>query len=143
MVWWRALAVCEILTAISAALGGLALMVGAVLGIAGLTLPAEMLAGSPFDSYLLPGLVLLVVVAGVHGLAFVLLLRRHPLSLAAAGVAGCGLLIWIFVQMTIIPFSLLQLAYFAAGLAELVLVMLILDVLHARVRVPRPVEARN
>jgi len=66
-----------------------------------------------------------------HGLAHPVL-RRHRFAPAAAAVAGCGILIWIFVQMIIIPFSFLQAAYFGAGLLELVLALLLLDVLHPR-----------
>ena len=64
-----------------------------------------------------------------HGLAHPVLRRRR---FAPAAVAGCGILIWIFVQMIIIPFSFLQAAYFGAGLLELVLALLLLDVLHPR-----------
>ena len=42
----------------------------------------------------------------------------------ATSTAAFGLLIWIFVQMMFIPFSLLQAGYFAAGLVELGLLLL-------------------
>jgi hypothetical protein len=35
-------------------------------------------------------------------------------------------LIWIFIQMVFIPFSVLQAVYFAAGLAELGLLLLLM-----------------
>lgn len=105
---------------------------GPQLGAVGIIPPTEYLRGSPFDSYLVPGLILLLVVGGTQAFAFVLLLRRSDWAVAAAGVAGCGLLIWVFVQMVIIPFSPLQAVYFGAGLLELVLALLLLDVMHPR-----------
>ena len=126
------LLVLQALVALTAAAGGIALALGPSLGSLGITPPPELLESSPFDSYLVPGLILLVVVGGSHLLAFLLLLWRHRFAPAAAAVAGCGILIWIFVQMIIIPFSFLQAAYFGAGLLELVLALLLLDVLHPR-----------
>lgn len=116
--------------AVTSVAGGLALVLGPWIGALGIMMPTEMLEGSPFTSYLIPGILLLAVIGGVHAVALVLLVRAHRWSLAAAAVAGSGMLIWIFVQMMIIPFSVLQALYFLCGLVELVLVMLLLDVLH-------------
>ena len=100
--------------------------------------PLADLEGSPFDSYLLPGLALGGVLGGVHVLAFVLLVRRSAWAALAAVVAGYAALIWIFVQMMFIPFNFLQAVYLAAGLAEVGLVLLVLGVFKAD-RLPRPV----
>jgi hypothetical protein len=118
---------------VTAFAGGVALMVGALnptLATA-LSPPSEYLEGSPFDSYLIPGLALALVLGGVHLIAFVLVLRRHPFALFAVAAAGYAALIWIFVQMIVIPFSVLQAVYFAAGLLELGLVLLMLGVHRA------------
>lgn len=132
MVWRVVLLVVEGFLGVTAVAGGVALTLGPQLGSAGIVPPLEYLEGSPFDSYLVPGLILLLVVGGSQLLAFGLLLRHSRLAPAAAGVAGSGLLIWVFVQMVIIPFSPLQAVYFGGGLAELVLALLLLDVLHPR-----------
>ena len=50
----------------------------------------------------------------------------------AGAVAAFDTLIWIFVQMVIIPFSFLQAAYFVLGALEAGLVMLALGVLQPR-----------
>lgn len=92
--------------------------------------PLSYLEGSPFDSYLLPGIALAAVLGGVHLVAFVLLLRRSHWGILSTTVAGYAALIWIFVQMIYIPFSFLQAVYIAAGLAELGLVLLALGVLR-------------
>ncbi|HSP52713.1 MAG TPA: hypothetical protein VLO00_07445 [Cryobacterium sp.] len=140
MIWRIPLLVLQGFLALTSWAGGLALMFGPSLGSFGITPPAELLEGTPFDSYLLPGLVLFGVVGGTHLVAFVLLWRWHRLAAAAASVAGFGLLIWVFVQMVIIPFSFLQAVYFGAGLLELVLVLLLLDVLSPRWPTTNPVR---
>ncbi|MFF1635296.1 hypothetical protein [Leifsonia sp. NPDC058248] len=111
------------LTAIA---GGIALLVGSFAQTAsGAIVPDRAFLGdSPFTSYVLPGLLLAVVVGGTHVLAAILIGRRSTAGPLAVTIAGFGLLIWIFVQMMFIPFSILQALYFAAGLAELGLVIL-------------------
>jgi hypothetical protein len=121
----------EAFVAVTAFAGGLALMLGALnpdLSTV-ITPPAEYLEGSPFSSYLVPGLMLALVLGGVHAIAFVLVLRRRPSALLATATAGYAALIWIFVQMMVIPFSFLQAVYFIAGAVELGLVMLSLGLL--------------
>ena len=91
-----------------------------------MTLPSELLQGSPFNTYLVPGLLLALVVGGLHVAGFMLLIRHHRRAPFAAALAGYSILIWIFVQMVFVPFSVLQAVYFAAGLAELGLLLLLL-----------------
>jgi hypothetical protein len=135
----------EAFVAVTAFAGGFALILGALipgLSIA-ITPPIDYLEGSPFSSYLVPGLVLAVVLGGIHSVAFVLLLRRRPSACFAAATAGYAALIWIFVQMMVIPFSFLQAVYFIAGTVELGLVMLLLGLLPIRRSPePRPVRSR-
>lgn len=114
--------------AVTSVLGGLALVAGAVSADLATVLspPLDSLEGSPFESYLVPGLLLAVLLGGVHAVAFVGLFRRAPWALFLSAVAGYATLIWIFVQMVVIPFSVLQAVYFAAGAAELGLVLVML-----------------
>jgi len=130
MHWRIPLLIVQVLVALSAAVSGVALALGERAGSLGIIPPLEWLEGTPFDSYLLPGLVLIVVVGGTHALAFILLLRRTGWALAASAVAGFGMVIWVFVQMALIPYSFLQAVYFGAGLLEIVLVLLLLDLFH-------------
>lgn len=118
--------------AVTAFLGGLALTLGALVPSMATVLspPPDYLVGTPFTSYLLPGLVLALVVGGSHAAAFVLLLRRHPRADLLVTVAAFGVIIWIFIQMIYIPFSVLQAVYVAAGLAEVGVVMLRLGLLR-------------
>jgi hypothetical protein len=129
----QALLIVGFLNLMSAAAGG-----AGIAATNGLGMPKSWLAGSPFASYLWPGLVLLVVVGGTQAIAVVLQLRKSRLALAAAAVAGFGMIIWIYVEVTILPVtSWLQPAYFATGTLQVVLVLLALGVL------PGPATAKS
>ncbi|MEV1128555.1 hypothetical protein [Agromyces sp. NPDC049794] len=121
--------------ALTSIAGGIALIMGAVDAefTSVLNPPGEELADSPFGSYVLPGVVLAVVLGGLHVLAFAMLSRRMPRALFWSAAAGFATLIWIFVQMIFIPFSVLQAVYFVLGLVELGFVMLVLGLLRRRV----------
>ncbi len=116
--------------ALTAIAGGSALVIGSLLPqtATAVTPPDDFLLGTPFSTYLIPGMVLAVVVGGIHVAAFVLELSRSSWRAIAAATAGFALLIWIFVQMVFIPFSFLQAIYFVAGLAEIGLVLLALGI---------------
>ena len=103
-------------------------------------LPLSALAGSPFDTYLVPGLILF----GVLGLGPLVAARlawlRHPLAPTAAFVVGAGLLIWVAVEVAIIGYSNeppLQALYAILGVAIVLIAArwLVVD------GVPRPTEA--
>jgi hypothetical protein len=100
---------------ITAVLGGLALLMG-WLGI-----PADLLAGSPFGSYTIPALLLVMLVGGSALLATTLLLRQSAWGLAASGVAGLMLLVFEAVELVVIGFSWLLASYSALGLLVLAL----------------------
>lgn len=120
---------------VTAVAGGLALVIAALTAseAGGVAPDRSYLGGSPFTSYILPGIILAVVVGGTHILASVLTGRDSAEGPLAAAVAGFGLLIWIFVQMMFIPFSPLQAIYFVVGLGELGLVLLGLGLFRRRV----------
>jgi hypothetical protein len=120
------------LVAVTAIAGGAALILGALNPELATVLspPPSYLEGSPFSSYLVPGLVLAIVVGGTQALAFLLGVTRSDLGMLAAATAAIALLIWVFVQMMFIPFSFLQAIYFACGIAETGLVLIALGVLH-------------
>ncbi|MEY9951570.1 hypothetical protein [Leifsonia sp. EB34] len=138
--WIRiALTLLTPLVAVTAIAGGLALIIGAATSPTngGIVRDRSYLGGSPFMSYIVPGLVLAVIVGGTPLLAALLVERGSAAGLFWTAVAAFGLLIWIFVQMMFIPFSVLQAIYFAAGLAELGFVLLGLGLLR-RGRVVAP-----
>lgn len=107
---------------------------GGAFGLAGAPgLPPEWLAGSPFSSYLVPSLVLIVAVGGLHALAAVRAWQGHPRALLLGRVAGVVLLGWIVVQVAIIGYvSWLQPAMGATALIELALSHLMSRNVHRR-----------
>jgi hypothetical protein len=88
--------------------------------------PVEMLNGTPFGDYIIPGLSLFVLVGGGALAASVLLLHRHPLSLPAAGVVGIMIMFFEIVEVLSIGSDpgisrTLQIFYFSLGLVILLL----------------------
>lgn len=119
--------------------GAISALIGGVLGVVanGAGMPLEYLTGTPFTSYLGPGLILGLVIGGTQGLAAVMTQRGHPYSRLAASVAGFGMIIWIFGELAVInEYSWLQTLYLALGVGELVLVLILSGVLPAVARVP-------
>jgi hypothetical protein len=111
------------------AFGSLSAVGGAValLLTNGLGMPLAMLSGSPFSSFVVPALVLLVVVGGTQVLGLTLLSRRAPSAVLWSAVAGFGMTIWILVETVAIQgFSLLQALYFTLGILQLALVISVL-----------------
>jgi hypothetical protein len=99
----RAALALEVLLSIGALGGGLVLMLAPRGEI--LPLPLAALAGSPFDTYFVPGLILFGVLGLGPLIAARLALLRHPLAATAAFIVGAGLLIWVGVEVAIIGYS--------------------------------------
>ncbi len=74
--------------------------------------------GTMFGSYLLPGIYLLFV-NGLAMLSLALLtVRRHPVAPWLTGALGVGLIIWILVEVLVLPLtSFLTWVFLAIGLA--------------------------
>ena len=68
----------------------------------GMGMPVSWLEGTVFTSYLIPGLILLIVIAGATILAGILLIMRKKGALEAAAASGFGLLVWLFTEMYIL-----------------------------------------
>lgn len=108
----------EVLLGIGALGGGLVLIVASRGEI--MPLPLSALAGSPFETYLGPGLILFAVLGIGPFLAARLAWGRHPLAAFAALAVGMALLIWVAVQIAIIGYSSeppLQAIYLGMGVA--------------------------
>lgn len=111
--------------------GALSALGGGVLGVAanGGGVPLRYLEGSPFVSYLVPGLILGVVVGGTQLAAALALQLRRAEGLMLSAVAGFGMMIWIFVELAIMSeYSFLQAIYFALGALQLIAVLVLLGV---------------
>jgi hypothetical protein len=93
----------EVVLSIGALVGGLILILAPRGEI--LPLPLSALAGSPFDTYFVPGLILFAVLGFGPLVAARLAWLRHPLAPTAAFIVGAGLLIWVAVEIVIIGYS--------------------------------------
>ena len=112
---WLAVAL-ELLTAVGAIPVGIMLITDP--SGAGVGFPAGWIEATPFGSYLVPGIYLLLM-NGIGMLVVVALtLVRHWTAPWLTGVFGTGLAIWIGVQLVVMPeFSFLQAIYGTIGLA--------------------------
>jgi hypothetical protein len=109
------------------AFGALNAFAGGYYGLSGAKgVPLEWLEGSPFKSYFIPSLILVVVVGGAFLAAAIAVFARMRLARLAAFAAGGIVLVWLAVQVTIIGYiSWMQPTTAACGLLILVLAWLL------------------
>lgn len=112
------LAAIEAFIGLGAVGGGLAILTGAF----DQWFPVAWLQGTPFNDYLIPGLVLLIVVGGGMLLAAVTLFTRREFALLFSVVMGLVMIGWEVVEVLIIdryeqaviPSTIVQQALFTA-----------------------------
>lgn len=109
------LIVLDVFLAVTAMAGGIGLLTGV------LDPGIELLQGSPFSTYTIPGLALLAIVGGSALLAAGLLLRLPQLGVLASAVAGMMIMGFELVEVLVVSSDPgvarnLQLFYFALGL---------------------------
>jgi hypothetical protein len=110
------LAGLDLFAAISAIGGGIGLLIGVI------PLPLSLLNGTPFTSYVIPALILMVVVGGSALAATIALLHQEPAAPTLSAVAGLIMIGWISVEVALLGLITgLQPFYFAVGLAMLAL----------------------
>ena len=82
-----------------------------------LQLPLSLLEGSPFTTYLIPGVLLLVLVGIINLLAVFFNLKRDPSRYDWAMGGGVSVDVWILAQLIIIQtVHWLHIIYFGIGL---------------------------
>jgi hypothetical protein len=106
--------------ALTATAGGIGLVGG------GAAPPLEMLQGSPFRSFVIPGLALLILVGGSGLAATILTFYRHQWGAPVSAIAGVMIMGFEIVEVMVIgsPMGLartLQIFYFAVGLCMVAL----------------------
>jgi hypothetical protein len=99
---------------IPAILGGIALMRNLYAP------PVDMLQGSPFTSFFLPGLALSVIVGGSALTAMILLIRWHPFGVLVALTSGIIIMFFEFIEVMVIGMpagvsQFMQVFYFMLG----------------------------
>jgi hypothetical protein len=103
----------ELLAALGAIAGGLALLAGVI------RFPLEQLQGTPFSDYTMPGLILAIVVGGSLLLGAATAFLHREFAVLCSVAAGLILSGWIIGEVILLgPFALVwQLPFFAWGLA--------------------------
>jgi hypothetical protein len=92
--------VLEISLGLGALFGGGALILGPDGHLLGM--PTTLLAGSPFPSYLVPGIVLFTFVGVAPLVAAAITFRRHAIAPLAAVAVGLTLIGWVSVEMVVL-----------------------------------------
>jgi len=82
--------------------------------------PLEMLEGSLFHNYIVPGLAMFVIVGGPASVGAYLLIKRHPLSALGSLLSGLAIIVFEIVEVMAIgsPPGIardLQIFYFTLG----------------------------
>lgn len=102
--------------------GGAALIIDPSGGLLGL--PLDMLAGSPFKTYLIPGIILLLVLGVFPLIVFYGLWQRKQWAWLGAVVVGMALIVWLAVEILMVGYHSeppLQLIYGVVGVTLLLL----------------------
>ena len=105
------------ITALSALAGGVELLVWPY---GTRNLPLELLDGTPFNTFMLPGLLLAVLVGGASLAAAALIMRRGRHAAEVTALAGATLVIWLAAEMALLRTPhLLHVVYGTMGLVLL------------------------
>ena len=112
-VWGRVLLVLFFVNGFSAVAGSSGVLKGL------LPFPEVWLQGTPFHSYLVPGLILGVVVGGSQFAAVYFLFRHESLNRIASLIAGLVLIGWMIGELALIGFQApIQVWFVTLGLLE-------------------------
>jgi hypothetical protein len=113
-IWGRILLFLLFLNGLGAVVGGIGVMKEL------LPFPEVWLQGTPFHSYLLPGLILLVAVGGSHLAAAFAVLSRGAKAKTASVFAGLVLIGWMIGEIKLIGFQApIQAWFVGVGLVEI------------------------
>ena len=110
---------------ISGLIGGIALVIDPSGEL--LQMPLSILVGSPFNTFLIPGIILLTILGIFPMIIFYGLLKRRIWAWTGALAVGIALIIWIGVEIWMIGYHSeppLQLIYGLLGLIMMVMIFL-------------------
>ena len=125
----RTLVGLHVFNALSAVGGGIALAAGL------LPVPTDLLRHTPFDSFLVPGIFLAVIIGGSATIGAATLLAHRPRALLTSAAAGAIMIGWILGETLLVEgFSWLQGLYLAAGA-----IVVLASIRQARGEAPAPV----
>lgn len=113
--------VVHLIVGIGALAGGLACILDPIEPLGS---PASLLDGSPFSTYLIPGLVLFTLFGIGNIVGAVMALLRHQWHGYLLGLLGGTMMIWIVVQVIIIEAVVfLHVLFFCIGLLQVTLLL--------------------
>jgi hypothetical protein len=115
----KRMAILHLFIGIGAVFGGLAaiLQPHSPMGIS-----TDVLEGSPFENFLIPGLILFGFIGLGNSLAGIIVWRGSKMTGYISGFFGCGLIIWIIVQCWIMGDVLfLHILYLVLGMIQAIL----------------------
>ncbi len=119
-VFFISLIVIEFFNGLSGLAGGFGLIGDP--SAASLGMEQAWLQGTPFNNFLIPGIILFVFNGLGNTLAAVLSIRKHPYYPHVAMFFGIGMMIWIVSQVAFIGYkNFLQPLYFSTGLVQTLL----------------------
>jgi len=105
----------HLFNAVSAVGGGIALIAG------GLPVPIDLLRHTPFESFVVPGIFLAVIIGGSATIGATALLTHRRRALVTSGAAGAVMVGWIAGETVLVEgFSWLQGLYLLTGAIALV-----------------------
>jgi hypothetical protein len=91
----------------------------------GIGISTDILLGSPFKNFFIPGLFLFFINGLFHGFGAILSFKRHKYAKTLGLILGIILLVWICVQVYFISLThFLQPTFFFIGIIEIVLSLL-------------------
>lgn len=105
----RLLLVLDLFLAVTAIAGGIGLLTGLIAP------GTDLLDGSIFSSYVIPGLALLFLAGGSATLATIQVAARGDYQYEASILAGAVIIVFELVEWAIIGYSFLQAVYLAIG----------------------------
>jgi hypothetical protein len=121
----KILGLIEVFVGVSGIAGGLPMILTPMGSDTETTL--QILANSPFPSFLIPGIILAGIVGVGNLLGFYFSTNNLKPSAMFATVLGGTLILWIIVQLTLIGFgSWMQILYLILGAAQLILGILLM-----------------
>jgi len=100
--------------------GGIGILTGKI------ALPLEFLNGTPFKSFQIPGIILLVLVGGLNLISAFLVFKKAKYHLEFASFSAFSILIWTFTEIYMIKHTMfLQVIYFSLGIINLCIILLL------------------
>lgn len=123
-VSYRTMLILHVFVGIGAMAGGMAAILNP---LSPFTMPVETLKNSPFDNFLIPGIILFTIIGLGNIFGGVMLAFKSRFKEYSSGIFGGALVIWIIVQCIMIrAVAFLHVLFFFIGLIQFALAAIII-----------------